>query len=248
MVTWSTGNGRKLQQERAGWHDRLRPNLEHDEDLEHHATNLDTARERPGGFRASPDRSHRPFLEDDASVVEDDASMNVEDDVSASVGPSLTRRIFRASAGLLFLVLLGAGGALAWRSYGDQATDLIRAWALPASMSKPAAPPISAAEIQQQLKSIASDLAAMRHALEQQSAANHDQLTRIQEQIAQQSIALQAAKQELSQKLSPPPPAKPVHALPPAKPEQHPAQLSSQASSKPPHLSPPQSLQPPDPK
>jgi hypothetical protein len=85
----------------------------------------------------------------------------------------------------------------------------------------------------------------VRHTLEEQSAANHDQLTRIQEQIAQQSIALQATKQELSQKLSSSPPAdKPVHAALP-KPAQHPAHLSTQDSSKPIQVVPPQSLLPP---
>jgi hypothetical protein len=70
-------------------------------------------------------------------------------------------------------------------------------------------------------------------------------MTRTQDQMAN-SIALQAAKQELSQKLSSPPPAKPVHVLPSPKPVQHPAELSTQASSKPAHLPPPQALQPPD--
>jgi len=260
MVTWSTGSGRKPRQEQPGWADRLRSDLEHNENFEPNnmdapnrdyrdAPNLDTARERGGALRLNPDRSDRPFLEDDASMVEDDASMSVEDDVSTSLGPSLTKRIFRALAGLSFLVLLGAGGALAWRSYGDQAMDLISAWALPSSTSKPAAPRLDAAEIQQQFMSIASDLAAMRHALEQltanqdQLARKQEEMTRTQEQMAN-SIAVQAAKQELSQKLSSPPPAKPV--LSPPKPVQHPAQLSSQASSRPPHLPPPQSLQPPD--
>jgi TolA-binding protein len=99
-------------------------------------------------------------------------------------------------------------------------------------------------ELQQQLKYIAIELAAVRHILEQQSAVNHDQLTRIQEQIAQQSTALQATKQELNQKLSSSPPAdKPVH-TPPPKPAQHPA-LSTHDSPKPIQVSPPQSLLPP---
>ena len=81
------------------------------------------------------------------------------------------------------MVLTGVGGALAWRSYGDYATDMVRAWALPTPTSKPAAPPAGAAEIQQQLKSIAIDLTAVRHTLEQ-FGANQDQLTRKQEEMA----------------------------------------------------------------
>jgi hypothetical protein len=216
------------------------------------APNLDIAREPRGLHRLNLDRSDRLFSEDDASMsVEDDASMSVEDDASTSVGPSITRRIFRVSAVFSFVVLTGVGGALAWRSYGDYATDIIRAWALPAPTSKPAVPPAGAAEIQQQLKSIAIDLTAVRHTLEQ-LGANQDQLTRKQEEMARKQeqmtqaiAALQAAKQDISQKISAPPPAnKPVH-VPLPKPVQHPARLSTQASSNPTHVSPPQSLLPP---
>lgn len=190
------------------------------------APNLDIEGEPPGPLHLMD--PNRLFLEDNASE---------------SFGPSVTKRIFRASAAFSFLVLVGVGGAVAWRFGGDQATDMIRAWALPGTTSKPTAPPEGFAELQQQLKSIAIDLAAVKHSLEQQSAANKDQLTRIQEQIAQQSIALQATKQELSQRLSSSLPAdKPVHV---AKPAQHPAQPSAQESSKAIHVAPPQSLSPP---
>ena len=190
------------------------------------APNLNIESEPPGPLHLMD--SNRLFLEENASE---------------SFGPSVTKRIVRASAAFSFLVLVGVGGAVAWRSYGDQPTDMIGAWALPGTTSKPTAPPEGFAELQQQLKSIAIDLAAVKHSLEQQSVANKDQLTRIQEQIAQQSIALQATKQELSQKLSSSLPAdKPVHV---AKPAQHPAQPSAQESSKAIHVAPPQSLLPP---
>jgi hypothetical protein len=110
------------------------------------APNLDTVREPHGRSRL--------FLEDDPPMrVEDDASMSV-------------RRQSTASAVFLFafVVVAGVSAALAWRSYGDQATDLIRAWAIPTATSKPTAPPESFAELQQQLKSIAVDLAAVKHA------------------------------------------------------------------------------------
>ena len=196
------------------------------------APNLETVGEPHGRSRL--------FLEDDLPV-------SVEDDASITVGPSVTKRIFSASAVFLFVfvVVASVGGALAWRSYGDQATDMIRAWALPGATSKPTAPPEAFADLQQRLKSIASDLAAVRHTVEQQSAANQDQLTRIQEQIAQQSIALQATKQELSQKLSSSPTIdKPVR-TPLPKAAQRPVNLSTQDSSKPKQVSSPQSLLPP---
>jgi len=163
---------------------------------------------------------------------------------------SITRRIFRALARFFFAVLIGVGATLAWQSYGDQAMDMVRAWDpslgewLPASTSKPAAPPLTSAEVQQQLKPIATDLAAARHTIEQLTA-NQDQLSRTQQQMAQSIAALQAAEQQLSQKLLSPPPSKPVH-VPPPKPLQTPAQVSSPPSSKPVNVLPPKPLQPPD--
>jgi uncharacterized protein YukE len=142
----------------------------------------------------------------------------------------------------VFFLLAGVVGALAWRSYGDQ---MISAWLPPAATTKPSdSPEVSSQQLQQQLKTMASDLAAVKQTLEQQSAADHDQLTRIQEQIAELSIALQSTKQELEKLSSPPSADKPVP-IPPRKPAQHPAQLSGQESSKPIQVSPPQSLLPP---
>jgi hypothetical protein len=170
----------------------------------------------------SPDRSDHPFLEDNASERS---------------APSVTKRIFFVSAGFSFLVLLGLGAALAWRSYNTNVSRAVApslAELSPDSTSKLAAPPPGAEELQQRLN-IAIDLADVKRALKQ-LAANQDQITRAQEQMAQRIAILQAAEQE---KLSPPPPPKPVQ-VPRPKPVQHPAQLSTQASSKPLHISPPQ--------
>jgi hypothetical protein len=160
--------------------------------------------------------------------------MNVEDDPppsghGASISVMPWDAIVSAVFVFLFVVLVGTGAVLVYHG----------------ATSKPTVPPEGFAELQQQLKSIAVDLAAVRNTLEQQSAANHDQLTGIQEQIAKQSIALQATKQELSQKLSSPPPDKPVQ-TPPPKPAQHPAHVSTQDSSKPIQVAPAEeSLLPP---
>ena len=192
------------------------------------APNLDTVLEPRG--------SSRLFLEDDPSIsVEDGQPTSVEYDTSM---PPLTKWTPSGSAVFvfLFLVLAGVGGALAWRYYGGQATDMIgTAGALPSATNKPTAPPEGFAELQQQLKSIATDLAAVRNTLEQQSASNHDQLTRIQEQISQQSMALLSSS-PLADKPAPTP-------LP--RPAQHPAHVSTQDSSKPVQRAPPQSLVPP---
>jgi hypothetical protein len=191
------------------------------------APNLDTVPEPRGRSRL--------FLEDDPSIsVEDGPPTSGEYDASM---PSVTKWIPSASAVFLFLfvVVVGTGGAFAWRYYGDQAMDMIRAPALPGTMNKPTAPPEGFAELQQQLKSIATDLSAVRHTLEQQSAANHDQLTRIQEQISQQSTALLSSSL-LADKPVPTPPPKPA---------QHPAHVPTPDSSKPVQRAPPQSLLPP---
>ena len=188
------------------------------------APNLDTVLE--------PRRRSRLFLEDDPSIsVEDGPPTGVEYDASI---PSVTKWTPSASAVFvfLFLVLAGVGGALVWRYYGGQATDMIGARALPGATNKPTAPPEGFAELQQQLKSIATDLAAVRNTLEQQSAANHDQLTRIQniqEQISQQSIALFSASLLADKPVS----------TPPRKPAQHSAHVSTQDSSKPRQVAPP---------
>ena len=192
------------------------------------APNLDTVLE--------PRRRSRLFLEDDPSIsVEDGPPTGVEYDASI---PSVTKWTPSAPAVFvfLFLVLVGVGGALTWRYYGGQATDMIGTpGALPGATNKPTAPPEGFAELQQQLKSIATDLAAVKNTLEQQSAANHDQLTRIQEQISQQSMALLSSS-PLADKPAPTP-------LP--RPAQHPAHVSTQDSSKPVQRAPPQSLLPP---
>ena len=191
------------------------------------APNLDTVPEPRGRSRL--------FLEDDPPVsVEDGPPTSGEYDASM---PSVTKWIPSASAVFLFLfvVVVGTGGAFAWRYYGDQAMDMIRAPALPGTMNKPTAPPEGFAELQQQLKSIATDLSAVRHTLEQQSAANHDQLTRIQEQISQQSTALLSSSL-LADKPVPTPPPKPA---------QHAAHVPTPDSSKPVQRAPPQSLLPP---
>jgi hypothetical protein len=191
------------------------------------APNLDTVPEPRGRSRL--------FLEDDPPIsVEDGPPTSGEYDASM---PSVTKWIPSASAVFLFLfvVVVGTGGAFAWRYYGDQAMDMIRAPALPGTMNKPTAPPEGFAELQQQLKSIATDLSAVRHTLEQQSAANHDQLTRIQEQISQQSTALLSSSL-LADKPVPTPPPKPA---------QHPAHVPTPDSSKPVQRAPPQSLLPP---
>ncbi len=181
-----------------------------DQDGEHDERNLDAAFVSSDRIRSlRRDTSHR--------------SSGIGHSLLMSERPSIIRRIFRALARFSFVVLIGVGATLAWQSYGDQAEEAVRNWApsigwmLPVSTTKPHVLDITSAELQQQLKPMAVDLAMVRRSIEQ-LAANQDQLARNQEQIVQNIATLQSAEQQLSQKISPPP-SKPVHVSPPKTPQ-----------------------------
>jgi hypothetical protein len=173
----------------------------------------------PDAARASSNRVHklrpgRPYR-----------SSGFKNTQVASDRPSITRRIIRAFGRFSIAVLIGVGGTLAWQSYGG---EMVRAWApslawlLPVSTMSPPAPAVTSAELQEKLKPVALDVAIVRRSVEQ-LASNQDQLARKQEQMAQAIAALQAAGQDISQKISTPPPPKTVH-VPPPKPPQPAAQ------------------------
>jgi isocitrate/isopropylmalate dehydrogenase len=93
-------------------------------------------------------------------------------------------------------------------------------WLLPVSTIKAPAPALTSAELQQQFKPMAIDLAIVRRGTEQ-LATNQDQLARKQDQMAQAIATLQGAEQEKILALAPPAP-KAVHVSP--KPAQPPPQ------------------------
>ena len=144
---------------------------------------------------------------------------------SRSDRPSTSRRLTRSFVRVFLAVLIGVGGTLAWQSYGG---EMVRTWApslgwlLPVSTIEVPAPAVTSADLQQQLKPVALDLAIVRRSVEQ-LATNQDQLARKQDQMAQVIAGLQAAEQDISQKISVPPPPKVVH-VPPPKPPQPAAQ------------------------
>jgi hypothetical protein len=49
----------------------------------------------------------------------------------AEAKPSMGRRMLRAVARFCIAALIGVGATLAWQSHGDQASEIIRAWAAP---------------------------------------------------------------------------------------------------------------------
>jgi hypothetical protein len=127
--------------------------------------------------------------------------------------PSTSRRLTRSLARFVFAVLIGVGGTLAWQ-HGDEAAEFVRTWVpslgwlLPVSTTKAPAPAVTSTELQQQLKPMAIDLALVRRSTEQ-LASNQDQLARKQEQMTQAIATLQAAEQDISQKILAPGPACP---------------------------------------
>src|SRR5262249_61361765 len=71
----------------------------------------------------------------------------------------------------------------------------------PASPTRCTAPVVTSVELQQQLKPMMVELASTRRSIEQ-LAANQDQSARKQEQMVQAINTLQAAEQDISQKIS----------------------------------------------
>jgi hypothetical protein len=167
--------------------------------------------------RASSNRVHR--LRPDTAY----RSSGFKNAQFRSDRPSISRRLTRKLARFFLVVLIGVGGTLAWQ-HGDEVTEMVRTWApslgwlLPVSTIKAPAPTVTTAD----LKPVAIDLALVRRSIDQ-LASNQDQLARKQEQMTQAIATLQAAVQDISQKilaLAPPAP-KAVHVPPkPAPPEQ----------------------------
>src|SRR6516164_5001602 len=143
-----------------------------------------------------------------------------------SAAPSIGRRLTRTFVRFFLPVVIGVGGTLAWQSYGG---EMVRAWAPSLGWLVPGSPPgpaVTSAELQQQLKPMAIDLALVRRS-EEQLAANQDQLSREQDQMAQAIATLQAAEQDIRQNIlalaAPAAPPAPKAPVPPPKPPQSPA-------------------------
>jgi len=115
-----------------------------------------------------------------------------------SGGLQNSRRVARTLALFSVAVLIGVGATLSWQMIGP--------WAASASLPAPA---ITSAELQEQLKPLALDLAIVRRSVEQ-FATDQDQLARKQDQLAQAIATLQAAEQDISQKISAPPSPSPA--------------------------------------
>ena len=176
---------------------------------------------------------------------------NVENNRPLRKRPSIGRRMARATARFVVIVLIGVGATLAWQAYGDQARAMLAtmdpslAWLapLPAAPPSPAAAAISAADLAQLIKPLAADIAGVRHDLEQ-LAAKQDQLAANQGQVMQGLSTLAAVEREIGVKISAVAAPKPVHPQPhrPAQVQPHePTQLqpheAAQRPAQPPEVS-----------
>ena len=149
-------------------------------------------------------------------------SSGFNNDHLASGRPSIVRRMFRSLTRFSVAILIGVGATLAWQSYGDEAREALStrlpslSWlfvstatlapngqglaqnpAVPQSMSVPQTEaPANAASTPElaQLEPMAGDLASMRRSIEQLAVK--------QEQMAQNIATLQAAAQDIRQKIS----------------------------------------------
>jgi len=143
-----------------------------------------------------PRRSRPPSQKNDQPTV-----------TKRSTGRRMLRGLFR----LVFAILLGVAGTLAWQSRGEEAKATIRAWApslawlLPPSTSSPVdgqastATVVTSADLAQQIKPVALDLAIVRHGVDQ-LATTIKQLAARQEEMAQEIATLQATEQDLKEK------------------------------------------------
>ena len=126
---------------------------------------------------------------------------------------SINQRIFRTLARFFFAVFIGVAVTLAWQYYGH---EMLKSWApswlLPAS---PPGPAVTSAELQAQLKPMALDLAILSRSVDH-LAAGQDQLARQEDQLRQAFATLQAAEQDIDQKIFALAPAAPraAHSLP----------------------------------
>ena len=123
--------------------------------------------------------------------------------------PSIGRRMFRAVARFVIVLLIGVGGTLGWQAYGNMAKEMLaarapeQAWLLsylPAT--KPPAPVAAAPSPALQLEPLASNLEFVRRSVEQ--------LALKQEQMIRNIAALQALDEDIRQKVSSPPPPAPA--------------------------------------
>ena len=145
---------------------------------------------------------------DDAPV----RSANLKNDWFPSEQPSLGKRVSRALTRFLITFCIGVVATLAWQSYGDAAREMIASsspqlgWLAPQAapvaqtapeLIAPATPAAPSAD-QEQINAMSRGLAVVRQSV--------DRLAAGQEQMTREITKLQAAEQDILNKISAPPP------------------------------------------
>ena len=147
--------------------------------------------------------------------------------------PSLGRRAFRTLFRFLIAVGIGVGGTLAWQVHGDTTRQMIATayperlgWiAPPAQTPAPApqrapaalasaAPPAPSVDVEQ-FKAMAADLAAVRQSVEQlagQVGFGQQQASDAIAKLGDEIGKLQAAEQDILNRIPTPPPQRPAAA------------------------------------
>lgn len=137
--------------------------------------------------------------------------------------PSLVRRMMYAATRFVVAVLIGVAATLAWQAYGHEARarlatmDPSLAWLIPppAAQPSPAAAALSSADLAQQLKPMAAEIAAIRQDVAQ-LAGKQEQSATNEGRIFQSLAAIHALEQDIGLKVSSlaQPKPKPAHVQP----------------------------------
>jgi hypothetical protein len=162
------------------------------------------------------------YVVDSPSLHERLSDSRYSDRTAVAVRPSFGRRASRAFLRYLIACGIGVVGTLAWQAYGDAARQTVATWgeqhgvpmawlsyaepakadsppaqAAPSAQAAPESAPASSSDVQQ-LKTmtlgLGSTLGAVRERIEQLAAA--------QQQTANDVAKLQAAEQDIRQKIS----------------------------------------------
>ena len=152
-------------------------------------------------------------LPEDVQNLLSQSSQDLEDETSErtiirhrllAIENEVRKRGGRGFARYLIAICIGAAVILAWQSYGE-ATKQIIATTAPELGWSPQAKQMMAQKMQQ----LEVDIVAVRHTMEQRLAAQRqtvEQLAARQDQMASEITKLQAADQEILEKIPAPPP------------------------------------------
>jgi hypothetical protein len=178
----------------------------------------------------------RPFpdwVEEEPSPAERSSDANIRQAVLKRKQPSLRGRAARS----LIIFCIGVAATLAWQSYGDATRELIASsypqlgWLAPQTAAAESTPEIIEPTARangldsQELRSILVNLAAVRQSVNELAV----QFAASQQQMANDIAKLNAAEQDIFDKISSAPPPRPA-----AAPARKPVPVAPQSTQEPP--------------